>query len=222
MARPKRESNGITKTLADNLSDLMNAEQQKTGLTQAEICEKIGVASGSYSEWAADAKTPTVDKIALVASYFDVSIDWLLGMPGGTRTKNSNARSAILYTGLSETSIETLHSLELEPSICDTVRKSLDRLLSIEEFENVLLGLHRLREEIQILSALPPAPKIGTEKSKSDFLKIGIIQKQLKEITSYPMSLIPTEHLINYTKADLSQRFNDIIHEFTSDISTKK
>lgn len=107
MGRPQRESNSITKTLADRLSDLMETEKQRTGLKQEEICKKIGVASGSYSEWASDSKTPTVDKVALVASYFEVSVDWLLGLTD-VRSADPNIKEFSKITGLSEQCIENL------------------------------------------------------------------------------------------------------------------
>lgn len=113
MAHPKRESNNITKGLADRLDELMRNERDRTGLSQNEICKRIGVPSSSYSEWAADITTPSVSLIVKVANYFDCSVDYVLGLTT-TRAKDVEVDVAVQNTGLSEDALWRLRCLKDE------------------------------------------------------------------------------------------------------------
>lgn len=189
MGRPLRESNEVTKTLSDKLSDLMEVEKRRTGLKQEEICKKIGVASGSYSEWASDSKTPTVDKVALVANYFEVSVDWLLGLPGGTKSRDSNMKSAMLYTGLSEDALLWIKAMN-DDHYKEGLRV-LDRMLATEEFQYIIsyiVYITKIFDEIKhrtIWSALSPkeheiifaARKIFFEKDLYDTYSVELPEK---------------------------------------------
>lgn len=50
---------------------------QEEKLTIAELERKIGISNGQIRKW--QNQTPGVDKLKLVADYFDVSTDYLLG-----------------------------------------------------------------------------------------------------------------------------------------------
>lgn len=79
MARPRRQSTEITRRFAKRLS-LLVEEKKASGATQKEIAADIGISSGGLSEYCADIKTPTVDMMCLIAKYFDVQVDYLLGL----------------------------------------------------------------------------------------------------------------------------------------------
>ena len=49
------------------------------GKNQAELSRAIKVSGATVSEWINGKKQPTADNIILVADYFDVSADYLLG-----------------------------------------------------------------------------------------------------------------------------------------------
>lgn len=189
MGRPQRESNSITKTLADRLSDLMEKEKLRSGLKQEEICKRIGVASSSYSDWASDQKTPNVDKVALIANYFDVSVDWLLGLPGGTKSRDPNMKNAMLYTGLSEDAL-----LWIKNMACDPHKESLqvlDRMLATDEFQYIIsyiVYITKIFDEIkhgtlwhtlnaEERSVITAARKIFFEKDMYDIYSVELPEK---------------------------------------------
>lgn len=113
MPRSKRESNPITKALADRLDDLMAEEKKRQNLSQNEICKLMGVPSSSYSEWAADTKTPSLDLLVKVANYFACSVDYVLGLTN-IRSKDINVAAACKNTGLTEDALWSLRRLKDE------------------------------------------------------------------------------------------------------------
>lgn len=106
MGRPARVSNYTTQTFSDRLSDLVK-EKIDSGLTQKEVASGIGVASGTLSEWCLDQKTPTIDAIPKLASYFKVSGEWLLGL-SDAKTLDVTLQGIHRVTGLSEGAIRRL------------------------------------------------------------------------------------------------------------------
>ena len=121
MARPERKSNATTKIFADRLSDLVE-EKKKTGLSQKEIAAQIGVSSGTLSEWCSDNKTPMIDALPKLASYFEVSSDWLIGC-SDAKTRNTTTQAIHLETGLSDTAIDVLRKIN------DNEKRFLNKLI---------------------------------------------------------------------------------------------
>ena len=78
MARPPRVSTPTTKAFAERLSDLVQIKKDE-GLSHDEISRQIGVSSGVLSEWMSDNKTASIENLAKLAKYFNVSADYLLG-----------------------------------------------------------------------------------------------------------------------------------------------
>lgn len=135
MSRKGRISTPVTKTFATRLEDLIN-ETKKTGYTQKEIAAKIGVSSGSLSEWSSDQVTATIDNLVQIAEYFGVSTDYLLGL-SATKSTDTNIREICLKTGLSERAIESL----LLANSCAKAEGTIDTgLYVVEEAEKNTLN----------------------------------------------------------------------------------
>jgi len=60
---------------ADRLKELRTAK----GATQKQIAELLGIAERNYRRYEAGSVDPTASNMILLADYFDVSIDYLLG-----------------------------------------------------------------------------------------------------------------------------------------------
>jgi transcriptional regulator with XRE-family HTH domain len=52
-------------------------------MSQSDFAAKIGIKQTSYSSWERGIKDPSAQTVALIASTFGVSSDWLLGLAGG-------------------------------------------------------------------------------------------------------------------------------------------
>lgn len=107
MAREKRESTVVTKIFADRLSDLVEERKKAERLSHNQIAEGIGVASGSLSSWCSDEKTINISTLPLIADYFGVSIDWLLGL-SEVRSPDVIKQNECKYTGLSEAAVDAI------------------------------------------------------------------------------------------------------------------
>lgn len=58
---------------------LYNLRKQKN-LSQKELAQKLGVAQASINYWEKAQRTPSIDMVALIADFFNVSIDYLMGL----------------------------------------------------------------------------------------------------------------------------------------------
>ncbi len=61
--------------LAENLKELMKSEK----LTQVQLADSIHVSQSAISAWLSGKKEPSIQSLWLLADYFDVSIDELIG-----------------------------------------------------------------------------------------------------------------------------------------------
>lgn len=61
--------------VAERIKDLM----RENGLNQVGLAEKVGVKQNTISSWLCHKKEPSITSLWLLADYFDVSIDYLIG-----------------------------------------------------------------------------------------------------------------------------------------------
>lgn len=61
--------------IAERIRELMKEE----GLNQLRLAEKIGVKQNTISAWLLEKKEPCITSLWLLADYFNVSIDYLIG-----------------------------------------------------------------------------------------------------------------------------------------------
>ena len=61
--------------IAKRIRELMQAE----GLNQTKLAEKLGVKQNTISAWLLGRKEPSIRSLWLLADYFDVEIDYLVG-----------------------------------------------------------------------------------------------------------------------------------------------
>lgn len=60
----------------DNLKFL----RQEKGLGQVELSQKLGVSKGVISMWENGLREPTMSSLIILAKFFNVSIDYLVGI----------------------------------------------------------------------------------------------------------------------------------------------
>ncbi len=61
--------------IAERIKDLM----KENGLNQVQLAYKIGVKQNTVSTWLSDKKEPCINSLWLLADFFNVSIDYLVG-----------------------------------------------------------------------------------------------------------------------------------------------
>ncbi|MGN0812591.1 MAG: helix-turn-helix domain-containing protein [Candidatus Coproplasma sp.] len=65
----------IDVTFSENLKQLMKENQ----VSQMKLSREIGVAQSAISAWLAKKKEPSINSLWLIADYFDVTVDFLIG-----------------------------------------------------------------------------------------------------------------------------------------------
>lgn len=61
--------------IAERIRELMKEE----GLNQVSLADKIGVKQNTISAWLLEKKEPCITSLWLLADYFNVSVDYLIG-----------------------------------------------------------------------------------------------------------------------------------------------
>lgn len=60
-------------------SERLKTLRKEKKLTQKEIAEQIGIKQNSYSDWETGKNEPSLEKLIVLADFFEVSLDWLVG-----------------------------------------------------------------------------------------------------------------------------------------------
>jgi len=100
-----------------NLRAIIN----ERGTTITALARDLGITRQAVSQYADGTGQPNADKLKRIADYFDVSADWLLGRAGGVKSLNSDIVAVGKYTGLSESAIEFLHSIQGQEKQLDVI-----------------------------------------------------------------------------------------------------
>ena len=122
-------SSDATKYFSDVLEDLI----KKSGKNIKLLAKEINISYGSLSKYQNDKAEAGIDALYKIATYFDVSTDFLLGL-SKEPTMDVKTRSISEYTGLSSQTIDFLHSFA-SPEIRSFYRSLFDRLVSHGEDE---------------------------------------------------------------------------------------
>ena len=69
--------------IGKRLSELI----ENSGKSQNEICKDLGIYKQKLSRWKVEYTEPTLDDLILLADYFEVTTDYLLGLEDETGTK---------------------------------------------------------------------------------------------------------------------------------------
>ena len=66
--------------MGDNFNENLKEARLKSGFSQKDVAENIGVAKSTYSLYESGSREPNVNTIKKLASYLNVSADELLGI----------------------------------------------------------------------------------------------------------------------------------------------
>lgn len=154
---------GYNNIIAVRIRELMKS----SGTTQQELAEKTGCSRQAIAQYADGSNAPNIDKLVSIAKYFDVSLDYLVGL-SNARTADKDIQYICDYTGLSEKSIDVLHKIALQVNgnlISDKRKEKADKLklyidnpldfLSKEDLENDRLLFEQYKKDINRDSNIP-------------------------------------------------------------------
>lgn len=116
---------GFNNVLAVRLRQLMKGKE----ITQQELAEKTGCSRQAIAQYMDGSNAPNIDKLILIAEFFNVSIDYLVGKDK-EQTEEELVQSIVNYTGLSEKAVDVLHFYKDYETICPTVNRLLESEMS--------------------------------------------------------------------------------------------
>lgn len=71
----------------ENFGSTLKELRKKRGLTQEQLAEYLGISSQAVSKWENNISYPDVSLLPVLANYFQVSTDELLGVDTAKRTE---------------------------------------------------------------------------------------------------------------------------------------
>lgn len=89
---------------SNRLLELRNARNKK----RQEVADDIGISRASLEYYEKGQRKPDIEVLTLLAKYYDVSTDYLLGL-SNAKTTDRDIKFICEYTGLSEKSVNILH-----------------------------------------------------------------------------------------------------------------
>lgn len=66
--------------MTDRFNENLKKIRLASGMKQAEVAEKVGVAKNTYCNWESGKREPSILKIKALAKLFGVSVDYLVGL----------------------------------------------------------------------------------------------------------------------------------------------
>lgn len=88
--------------------------KESSELTQVKIAEQLGITPQAFS-YIVNGREPNYDTLIKIASLFNVSTDWLLGLTD-IKSIDADAKAVGAYVGLSEKNIKYFHDLISSPT----------------------------------------------------------------------------------------------------------
>ena len=94
----------------NKMGEIIAQKRKESGMTQAELAEYIGVSKPAVSKWESGYSLPDISLLPVLASFFDISIDELMGYQPQMSERNMDAIHKRLIKNLSELSADTVFS----------------------------------------------------------------------------------------------------------------
>jgi len=108
---------------------------ESTGEKQEILAEKLGVTRQTVNDYTQGYSKPDIESIVKIAQHFNVSTDWLLGMPNASKEINADKYQVMKTTGLSEKAVDHLIIASAEHP------QAVNSLLSVDDFTTAMSDL---------------------------------------------------------------------------------
>ena len=162
---------------SEKFKERFNTLVNESGKTTRELAAEIGVSNPLISQWKNGKRTPTIASVIMIAKYFNVSVDWLLGLEEkNNRSKTLDARVAAEYTGLTDGAVQYLNRIirnikngmtygqDIDVDI--GILSRLSEMIESQELTNICLSLNNFYD-----AALEKAKKHLSLKAKFEEAK---------------------------------------------------
>lgn len=213
MGRNPRESTIETKSLSDVLSDLVDEKKRNDKIDHRTLCKEIGIGTGTLSEWTSDKKTPGLKNLVMLADYFGVSCDYLLGR-SHIRTVRGNEQSAVSM-GLPNEFVDYVMGLNHQSTehyiVCSILSDPvLQRAISELSFELQVISEWHERERDQ-----------GAVGSNLSYDEYQVLRRSLFDKTNGSYSMVLTSIAARAMAQSAKDSLSDIVENCISDYCEK-
>lgn len=134
--------------ICQRLNELINEDNQK------ELCEKLGVTPRTVYHWKKGQARPDLDKLAALADYLGVTVDYLVGRIKNDAPDMETAKIAERFgisvetmdamrriTKIKREALERVEAIDKEFFSKDVMREKLKNIMSISDFDSSLSAL---------------------------------------------------------------------------------
>lgn len=98
---------------SNTLSERLKECRKKKGVKQSEVADRLNVQRQIISYYESGTRKPNLDDLIMLADFYNVSIDYLVGRTD-TPTTDKDLRFICDYTGLSDKTVTLLHNKIVE------------------------------------------------------------------------------------------------------------
>lgn len=70
----------------ESLNQKLKKAREKTGFTQREVAKETGIPQPTIARFESENRIPDVEKLGILADFYGVSVDWLLGTAGNQKS----------------------------------------------------------------------------------------------------------------------------------------
>ncbi len=182
--------------LGQRIADLRKGE----GESQEQLAASLGEVRETVKHWENGTRQLKAEAIVKLASHFNVSSDYLLGLREGKST-DMTVQGVADFTGLSEEAVKNLEKTKKDP----------ERLFLIPQFDK-LLTCSRMPEVLRLMSVLEE--KIIFAKGIRSSLPVEELLPSIVEPLDgrvYARQRIECQNNVDYVAYRVSKEFNELI-----------
>lgn len=75
---------------AESFSSKLKKARLKCGFTQMEVCKETNISQSNLTKYENGKLEPSIETLGILADFYNVSVDWLLGTAGGQKNFDRN------------------------------------------------------------------------------------------------------------------------------------
>ena len=188
-------------TVDDDFPSNLRKCMEEHGVTQAQLASILGVSRSAVGFYTQGNTKPKLEAAITIARYFNVSLDWLLGL-SKTKTSNPDVREVCDFTGLSDDAVLMLNSAKDDRSVSgyesyilenpitpQQIRESISTLLSSPAFFSFSASLANLKNCIDSAGNTIQQIQTGDHHfNVSEKRKLLTDTKKMLEISMYELN----------------------------------
>lgn len=194
-------------------SKRLRALREEKQLSQDALAEKLGISRGSISFYENGTRTPDIEVFCRIASFFNVSLNYLMGLANAGKPENEEISEQI---GLSDKAIDILKSKKNS-----NLPLFVNSLIEHPKVEKLALKFSRLKNDIEEIDEIFKNPVFDPTDDEEEIAEsISQNNKKMKEQASSVskhldrrVDLLYGEKILNYERYELESMFRRMLLE---------